>query len=198
MRQKENHFSPIFMSYRSQNSKSPRRLLLLLRVVVHRCLGVDDHVFRIVAANLSVVVVAVLGMPRRRQRAELFTARVLEALQLHLVFFAAAGAALIGSASAAAVRATGRALQAVGGVVGGFEAQDGHDLAEERAESRAAGGGDSESGFGAGPEGDVGGGVEEVGFVGESVNVGDAGDGCDGGSVVGFCQFCSVLRGLGC
>lgn len=61
-------------------SKSTRRLLLLFCVVVHRRLRVDDHVLRIVAADLCIEVVAFFGMPRRRQRAKLFAARVLKAL----------------------------------------------------------------------------------------------------------------------
>lgn len=43
-------------------SESPRCVLFLFRVVVHRCLGVDDHVIRVIASDLNIIV-PFLGMP---------------------------------------------------------------------------------------------------------------------------------------
>ena len=53
---------------------------LVLGVVIHRRLSVDDHRFGSVTPNLDVLIIAIFGMPRRCQRAELFAACMLKAL----------------------------------------------------------------------------------------------------------------------
>lgn len=175
----------------------PRRLLLsallvshlLLGVVVDRRLGVDDHGLGVVASDLNIPLILGLRVPRRSQRAELLAAGVLHALQLHLVVVTSARAAVVRAPAVApcAHAARIRGLAGAGSAVGGREADGRHDLAEEGAEGCAAGGGDSESGLGARPEGNVGGGIKEVGLVLQRVYVRNAGDCCDG-STVSSCQ----------
>lgn len=70
-------------------------------------------------------------------------------------------------------------------VTGGQEAGRNEGFAEEWAEDRAAGCCNSQASFTAGPDGDIGGGVEEVDFTGEGVTVWDTDYGPDRCSGIG-------------
>ena len=152
-------------------------------MVVDRGLGVDDHRLRVVASNLDVTILAVLRMPRRGQRTELLSARVLKTLQLQLVLFAAAGAALIrapGAPVPSTLSQSTLAETAAGSAVRCCEAERRHDLAEKRAKGSAGSSGDAESGLHARPEGNVECCPEEVLDVRKSVYVRNASNSCDG------------------
>jgi len=157
---------------------------ILFGVVVNRSLCVDDHRLRVVAANLHVTILAVLRMPRRGQRAELLSTRVLKALQLQFVFFAAAGAALVRTSGAPVPSTLSQAAlteAAAGSGVGCCEAKRRHELADERAKGGTGSSSNAECGLCAGPEGDIECRVKEVLNVRKSVYVRNPSNGRNGG-----------------
>ena len=134
------------------------------------------------------MVIPVFRVPCRGQGAKLFAASVLQALQLHLVFFAAAGAALVRTSATTSMPSTlattGRGVEtASGSIVRRFEAKSGHELTEEWSESSTAGSCDTESCLCTRPERNICGCVKEVGFVRKGVNVRNASDSRDGSTV---------------
>lgn len=135
------------------------------------------------------IAVTLVGMPNTRHRAETLPVfpRFLsvrgEVLQSHLLVFlvSTAGATLVATTRSLGVGPvlTGECRAHAREVAGAEEAAGREDFAEQRSEDRAAGGSDGEAGLAAGPDGDVGGGVEEVVYVAEGVDVGDADDCCN-------------------
>lgn len=101
-------------------ASKPSRLrlwLLLLSMIVHGRLRVDDHRLRVVAPNLHIPLLTFFGMPRRCEGAKLLATSVLKTLQLKLILFGrAAGAALIRASTARSSVASAPVDSALAGV----------------------------------------------------------------------------------
>jgi hypothetical protein len=172
-----------------------------LGVIIDGSLGVDYHRLRVVASHLHILILAIVGMPRRSQRAKFLSTGVLEALQLQLIIFAAARATLVRTPGAPLVPSTlGKATLAEAAArlaVRCCEAERRHDLAKERTKGSAGSGRDTKCGLRAGPEGDIGGRVEEVFFVRKCVYIRDASNSRDRCPEV-HCQLPCVTRECRC